>query len=537
MANAADRIVEGLHANGTRQIFCLPGIQNDVFFDALHMHGGIAPIHARHEQGAGYMALGAALATGVPQVSAVVPGPGFLNTTAALATALTTGAPVLALTGQVARGAIGKGLGALHDIPDQLAILRGLTRWAARVEGAGSAGPLVAEAYARLRSPAGGPVGLEVPLDVWAEAADGAPAAAVLPGRLPVADDAGIAAAAALLRGAKAPMIVVGGGAQGASAELKALAEALQAPVMAFRSGQGVVGADHPLSVTLPAGRRLWPEVDVVLGIGTRLQMQLGQWGRDGALKVIHLTADAPELSRSRPDIALHGEAAAGASALLAALSGHRAAERAPAIARVQAEAMEELRTTLPWQMAMLDTIRAVLPDDGVLVDELTQVGYVSRFGFPVRRPRGLVSSGYQGTLGWGFATALGAKAARPDAKVVSISGDGGFMFTASELATAKRHGIAVAAIVFNDHAFGNVRRIQQMQYGGRTIATDLANPDFVALAQAYGLQGVRAEGPDALRAALSEALAANETVLIEVPQPEGLDDPFRYIAGPRLRG
>ncbi|MCC6007604.1 MAG: TPP-binding protein [Rhodobacteraceae bacterium] len=535
MPNAAERIVEGLATNGIETLFCLPGIQNDPFFDALHRHGGIRALHSRHEQGAAYMALGAALATGQPQAYCVVPGPGFLNTTAALATAYSAQAPVLALTGQIPRPAIGKGRGLLHEIPDQMGTLRSLTRWAARIERGEDAGPLVEEAFGRLRSPAGGPVGLEVPLDVWQEAG-GAPAGRG-EGRRPEADAATLDRAAALLDAAERPMIVVGGGAQEASAEVRALAEALQAPVMSFRMGHGVLDARHPLHISLPAGRALWAGTDLVLGIGSRLSMQLGQWGRDEDLRVVHLTADPEEPGRFGPtDVALVADAAEGAAALLARLSRRNRPARSDEIAAAQDRGMAELRERLAPQMRWLDTIRAVLPEDGILVDELTQLGYVSRFGFDVFHPRGFLSSGYQGTLGWGLATALGAKAARPQAKVVSISGDGGFMFTASELATAKRHGIAIVAIVMNDNAFGNVRRIQQTNFEGRTIASDLANPDFVAMARAFGLQATRAETPEALRVALGEALAADETVLIEVPQGE-MPDPFGYIAGGRIRG
>lgn len=535
MPNAAERIVEGLATNGIETLFCLPGIQNDPFFDALYRHGGIRPLHSRHEQGAAYMALGAALATGVPQAYCVVPGPGFLNTTAALATARSAQAPVLALTGQIPRRAIGQGRGLLHEIPDQMGTLSSLTRWAAQVSRAEEAGPLVEEAFSRLSSPAGGPVGLEVPLDVWNEEA-GAPAGRA-EGSRPAIDEAALDRAAALMDAAERPMIVVGGGAQEASAEVRALAEALQAPVMSFRMGHGVLDARHPLHISLPAGRALWAGTDLVIGIGSRLSMQLGQWGRDGDLAVVHLTADPEEPGRfGSVDVPLIADAAEGAAALLARLPQRNRPDRAPEIAAAQAAGMAELRSRLAPQMRWLDAIRDVLPEDGILVDELTQLGYVSRFGFDVFLPRTFLSSGYQGTLGWGLATALGAKAARPGSKVVSISGDGGFMFTATELATAKRHGIAIVAIVMNDSAFGNVRRIQQTEFGGRTIASDLANPDFVAMARSFGLQAERAETPEEMRRVLAQALASDETVVIEAPQGD-MPDPFGYIMGGRIRG
>src|SRR5207253_5978207 len=157
-------------------------------------------------------------------------------------------------------------------------------------------------------------------------------------------------------------------------------------------------------------------------------------------------------------------------------------------------------------QLAYLETIRAELPEDGIFVDEVTQVGFVSRLAFPVYQPRTFLSPGYQDNLGWGFATALGAQDARRDVPVVSISGDGGFMFTANEMATAVRHRIPLTSIVFNDGAFGNVRRIQQDQYGNRLIACDLANPNFVRFAESFGATAERAKNPKELRAALKRA-------------------------------
>ena len=166
----------------------------------------------------------------------------------------------------------------------------------------------------------------------------------------------------------------------------------------------------------------------------------------------------------------------------------------------------------------------------------MTQVGYASRFAFPVYRPRTFLSTGYQGTLGWGYPTALGAKVARPQVPVVSVNGDGGFMFNVQELATAVQHRIAVVAIVFDDGAFGNVRRLQQVQFPGRNIADTLVNPDFVALAQSFGAIGLRATDADGLHRALLQAFAVDRPALIHVPVGS-LPDPFRFLNMKKLRG
>jgi acetolactate synthase-1/2/3 large subunit len=162
--------------------------------------------------------------------------------------------------------------------------------------------------------------------------------------------------------------------------------------------------------------------------------------------------------------------------------------------------------------------LRSALPDEAIVVSEMTQVGYWSHLAFPVYQPRTYITPGYQGTLGFGFPTALGAKVAHPGRPVISINGDGGFGFCLNELSTMGRHDIRAIAIVFSDDAFGNVRRIQQEQFGGRTIASDLLNPDFVKLAEAFGVVGRHADTPAKLRTAVEEAIRADEPTLIAVP-------------------
>jgi acetolactate synthase-1/2/3 large subunit len=204
---------------------------------------------------------------------------------------------------------------------------------------------------------------------------------------------------------------------------------------------------------------------------------------------------------------------------------------------RRQAAWRRRLETALPQQVAFLDALRAELPEDGIYVDEVTQIGFAARLAFPVHKPRTFLSPGYQDNLGWGFATALGAQHARPDVPVVSINGDGGFLFTASELATAMHHRIPLVALVFNDGAFGNVRRIQQEAYGNRLIACDLADPDFVRFAESFGAAAERAKTPKALRTALRRAFRRRDTpTLIEVPVGP-MPNPWRYIFLPRVRG
>ena len=355
--------------------------------------------------------------------------------------------------------------------------------------------------------------------------------------RPPPLDLDAIKAAAKMLAGAKRPIILVGGGAQGASAEVTRLAARVQAPVIGYRTGQGVIDARNPFSHRFPAGHALWKDVDVVIGIGTRLQHML-DWGRDDAMKIIHLDADPSRIGRTcTPDVAIVADAADGVAALLNELErvGDKPADRTDEMLALRAE-MDGKFARLAPQKAWIDAIRAELPEDGIVVEELTQVSYASRLLYPVYKPRTYLSTGYQGTLGWGYPTALGAKAANPDRAVVAVHGDGGFMFGVQEMATAVAHNIGVVALVFNDNAYGNVKRIQQNNYEGRTVVSDLVNPDFVRLAESFGMRGERVTTPEALRPALKAAIKANAPALIEIPVGE-FPDPWSFFFAKKARG
>ncbi len=533
----AEATVEALVAHGVTTLYALPGVHNDHLFDAIvRSNGAMCVLHPRHEQTAGYMALGAALVTGLPQVCAMVPGPGVLNAAAALLTAWGTGAPVLALAGQIPADAIDRGWGHLHELPDQLGLLRHFTKFAARIPGAAEAPGLIAQALQAATSGRARPVALECAIDRWGAGGMAAPVAPLTPLR-PQPDPERIMAAARLLGAARRPIIIAGGGALDAAAALVEVAELLQAPVVTYRRGRGVIPTDHPLAVSLPVGRRLWAQADAVLGVGTRMHFAQANWGTDPELKIVRLDADAEEIVRfRRPDVAIEADAAAGLAALAQALPAHNRA-RAPRedVAAAQAWFAERLARQEP-QMGFLRAIRAALPADGIIVEDVTQVGFVGRLAFPVAAPRRYISPGYQDNLGWGYGTALGAAAALPGRAVVALCGDGGFMYQAAELATAKRHNLPVVAIVFDDGTFGNVKRIQQEQFGNRLVAHDLANPDFVRFAESFGIAAFRARTAAELEAMLGQALALRAPALVHVPVGE-MPSPWDMLVPGRVRG
>ena len=533
----AEAAIEALLQHGIETLYALPGVHNDHLFDAAQRAGDrLRVIHARHEQTAAYMALGAALVTGKPQAFAVVPGPGMLNASAALLTAYGMGAPVIALIGQIASFAIDQGHGHLHEIHDQLGVLRHITRHVARINAPHEAPARIAEAVRFATSGRPGPVALECAIDVWGAEGPVAFPPIVGPSPAPV-DGAAVQRAAAILGKAERPIIVVGGGALDACAEVQAVAEALQAPVTSFRRGRGAVPTTHPLAMSFTEGHARWKTADAVLALGTRLYWQQSVWGVDEALPIVRLDIDPEEINRfRRPACALLGDAATVLRALMAELPAHNhTRDRTAEFAPVRAAFAERLSRLEP-QMGFLRAIRAALPEDGIYVEEVTQVGFASRLAFPVPAPRTFLSPGYQDTLGWGYGTALGAQAAAPGRKVVLATGDGGFMYQAAELATAMHHRLPVVVVVFDDGAFGNVRRIQQERYGNRLIACDLTNPDFVKFAESFGMAAFRADTPDALSAALHQAFALNAPALVHV-KVGAMPSAWDMILLPRVRG
>ena len=536
----AEATVAALIAHGLDTIYALPGVHNDVLFDALFKAADrIRTVHTRHEQGAAYMALGAALATGRTQAYSVVPGPGMLNAAAALLTAYGTNAPVLALVGHIPQAAIGRMHGHLHEVRDQAGILQRLVDFYAHIRTPADASAQVAAAIAAMRTGRPGPAALECAIDAWGT--QGPAPAAITPALAPPAplDEDAIRAAAKRLGGAARPLIVVGGGAQDAAAEVTELSRLLQAPVLAFRRGRGVLDARNPLSVTLPLGHEAWAQADAVLAVGTHLHIPFNQWGIDDDLAIVRVDADPQEPARFKaPAVALVGDARPILRRLIDLIPAYNLSRLSRHDEMVARQAQLRARLTrLGPLLAYVEAIRAALPEDGILVEDVTQMAFAARVAYPAYRPRTYISPGYQDNLGWGFATALGVQHARRDVPVVSICGDGGFMFTANELATAVCHRIPLTTVVFADGAFGNVRRNQEERYGNRLIACDLANPDFMRFAESFGVAGERAKTPQELGAALSRAFKRRDgATLIEVPVGP-LPSPWEFIRLPRVRG
>lgn len=534
-----EAIVSGLVAHGVDTVFGLPGAQVYGLFDAFHQ-AQLKVIGARHEQACGYMAFGYARSSGKPGVFSVVPGPGVLNASAALLTAFGCNEPVLCVTGQVPTSFLGKGRGHLHEMPDQLATLRTYVKWADRIEYPANAPTIVARAFQEMMSGRRGPASVEMPWDIFTQRAETAAAKVLAPLPAPQPDPDAIKKAAALIKASKAPMIFVGSGAIDAGDEILDLAEMIDAPVVAFRSGRGIVSNAHELGLTMAAAYKLWPKTDLMIAIGTRAELPVSgfRWPyQPPGLKSVRIDIDPAEMRRVICDAAVVADAKAATADLAAAVSkaGYsKTAGRRAAVREATVMAQQEIQRIQP-QMAYLNILREVLPANAIVTDELSQVGFASWYGFPVYQPRTFITSGYQGTLGSGFPTALGAKVANPDKPVVAITGDGGFMFGVQELSTAVQFNIGVVTLVFNNNAYGNVRRDQRERFDGRVVASDLVNPDFVKLAESFGVAAARVTSPDHFKAAMEKALAHGGPYLISVEVPRDSEvSPWAFIHPPK---
>lgn len=533
--SGAQALVRQLRSEGVDTIFALPGVQIMAAFDALHeAQNDINLVHVRHEQATTYMADGYAKATGKVGVAMTVPGPGALNASAGLGTAFASSSPVLLVSGQIDSGALGKRQGQLHEVEDQLDVFKPITKWNHRVTRVEEIPEAVHEAFRHMRTGRPRPVELEIPPDTLANLGM---ADIIEPEEYPAAsasvDD--IARAAKMLSEAQRPAIIAGGGSliAGAGAELLRVAEMAQAPIMTTQSSKGVISEANPYHtgtnyVAVGPASQIMPDCDVLLAVGTRLLFREPQ----GKIpRIIHIDADSDEIGKNFPTelgIVADAKVAMGQLAERLKVTGVSKPSRADEIAGYKRATADSVQELAPHQVGIIRSMRQQLDDDAIVIAGVTNIGYWSNVAYEVRQPRSYVTSGYFGTLGYAFPTALGVKVAAPDKQVVALCGDGGFMYSPQEFSTAVRYGINTVAVVFNNSAFGASRWDQTHRYDGRFIGTDLANPDFMKLADSFGAVGIRTNS-DGFGDALGEALKANAPVLLEVEVPVEMP-PFQIV-------
>jgi acetolactate synthase I/II/III large subunit len=514
-----EALVKQLHREGVRVVFGLPGVQLYGAMAALRDEKDVRFVLTRHEQATTYMADGYARAGGGIGVALVVPGPGVLNAGAGLSTAYSCSSPVFLVAGQVPKRYLGRNVGVLHEINEQLDAVTPITKWRKRVLEVGEIPAAVQEAVRQLKTGRPRPVHLEIPPDTLEDEGE---AELLSPVKLErgAAPDAEIERAARLLLGATRPIIYAGGGVHASSAHeaLTAVAEYVQAGVVQSAEGKGAVSDHSDLSL----GAALWPKnplrdyldaADVVFVVGSRCAVAAFQPSQ----KIVQLDVDAEEIGRNHPvSVGLVGDARATLERLLERLRGDAPPRPSRKTERERLrEALAALDTQEP-NHSILASLRAGTPEDAIVVAGMTQIGYYSRPFWPVYRPRTYLTSSYSGNLGFEVPTALGVKVARPDRPVIAITGDGGFMYNSQELSTAVHEKINAVIVLFNDEAYGNVARDLDESWGGSHGAA-VSNPDFMKLADAYGVVGLRAARPTDVGDLVRKAVGLDRPVLIEV--------------------
>ena len=528
--SGGEALVASLVEEGVEVVFGIPGIQLYGIIAALRDHPGIRMITTRHEQAATYMADGYARATGKPGVALVVPGVGIYNAAAGLATAYSRSSPVLLIAGQVPRGAMGRNLGAVHEIADQAGTVRAVTKWQCLAHRPRDLPDAVFEAFRQMRTGRPRPVLIELTPDTGVEREEvrlrkPAPTTRIVPSIDQLRE------AARVIAQSRLPVIFAGGGVSRSDGErtLVELAEATNIPVVTSAGGKGTIPDSHPLSYgscmsprgEIPEMNQLYEvmqSADVVIGIGTRFSLG-NPAGETSTL--VNINVDDFELTRVQGNtIPLHGDARATIEALLPCLVEAGAGDRpSPAEAITAARrliAYYDIRDKEP-QYPILESLQRTIPEDAFIVWDVSQWGFYARTHYQVNHPKTYIDSGYSFNLGYGFPTALGAKVAQPERPVFCMSGDGGFMFNVGELSTAVKYGINVITIIWRNDSYGNVARDLDDFFDG-TYETDLHNPDFVKMAESFGAIGMRAESPLDLERLIPEALGHQAPVVIDVP-------------------
>jgi thiamine pyrophosphate-dependent acetolactate synthase large subunit-like protein len=519
-------VVEALRAEGVRHVFGLPGVHNLAIYDALIRQHDIAHVLSRHEQGSGFMADGYARASGRPGVVVVTTGPGATNVLTPLVESFAGSQPILVLMSDIPAALIGKGLGALHEVPNQIDCFKPVCRWAETIYEGRDIPAAVERAFHLFRTGRPGPIALSLPTDLLVAKSEGR--RETLRSGPPPCDPRLIEDAAKRLRAAKRPLIVAGGGvvAAGASSDLAALARRLGAPVITSVMGRGAIPEADPLWLgVLPNYRSTQAALesaDVIVSVGCHFAHRstkglLLKLDFKPEQTLIHIDIDPSVIGLMHETaVGIVGDARDGLRGLLAALGkAGAAAEWDSAWIRAQRE-VRWPRYTEPTER-LIQILRRALDPGAIVVNDQTGLNYWMEWHFPVLEPRTFLYPIGSATLGYGVPAAIGAKVAQPNRQVLAVLGDGGFMFSVNELATAVKYELGIVFLVLNDQRYGAIKYLQEGIFG-KYGEVDLANPDFPALARAFGAEGARVDGTEELPKALERALGHRGPTLLELP-------------------
>jgi thiamine pyrophosphate-dependent acetolactate synthase large subunit-like protein len=516
--------IELLERHGVDTVFGIPGVHTLEFYRGL-TGTAIRHVGVRHEQGAGFMADGYARASGRPGVCLLITGPGVTNAATPMGQAFSDSVPMLVLSSVNASGDLGQGRGRLHELTSQQAAMAPLTAFSRTVRSPDELATAMDDAFAVFTTARPRPVHLEIPLDVLIQAA--VPSTAdTAASRPPAPDPDMIASAAAMLGAAARPLRIAGGGCVDCSEAVLRLAERLGAAVALTVAAKGVVPDEHPLglgaTLSLPATQGFVARADVVLAVGTELA-ETDWWVDSPALpgRLLRIDIDAAALVRDRqPDLAITGDAGDALRALLNALEGSAAPTQGieSEIAALKTESRSALTPLQRKHAKVLDALRAALPEDGIVATDMTQIAYTANHYFSSRRPRCWFHPLGYGTLGYALPAAIGAQIVAPGRAVVALAGDAGLLFTVQELATAVEQRLPIAVLLWNNDALGQIAG-DMRERGIEQVGVHPRNPDYLALARAFGCDAVRPDGLAALTGALAKAFAASGPTLIEVRQ------------------
>ena len=522
-------IAASLKAEGIEHVFGIVGTHNCPLYDGAYEDDALNMVTVRHEQGAALMATGYARASGKIAACFVVPGPGLTNALTGMGMAYAESAPMLVFGGQNALPQLEREGGHFHELRDSLQVAGSVSGYAVRASAAAELPAVVSEAMRAMRTQRPRPAYIEVPLDVQNAQVDiDLPASTqAVP---PAADPDLVLRAADALRSARRPFIYAGGGADSPAAApaLARVAELLGAPVVTSMFGRGAISDRHPLALGDGWGRfdlydELLQQADMALVVGSRIDIVSDvNAGARFPNRIVQIDIDPLIVGQRRAvEVGLVADAARALDALAGALEAGGSIQSWFDVDGFRESRRRRLLQQAGPVLPLVESLRAALPEDAIVVDDLTLVGYWMPLLLETYQPRTLLHPGTFGTLGYSLPAAIGAKLACPGQAVVSVSGDGGFMFTAQELATARALNLDLIALVFNDNAFGAIRKYQDRMFGGRHIGSDLANPDFVKLGEAFGVNSERV-APEQLGQAVARANEAGGTWLIEVPFAPG---------------
>jgi acetolactate synthase-1/2/3 large subunit len=525
MKNGADVLVDGLVRWGVHDLFGMPGSHSTAIYDALSRAGSIRTTLIRNEQAGAFAADGYARVTGRPGLLCTTAGPGATNALTGVAECWADSVPMLLLAGQVNSEALHHECGNYHEI-DLEAIFRPVTLWCGTVRRHEEIPRLLGRAFQAMTWGRPRPAALFLPQDFMRSACTSeivAPAFGAPP--RPTVPAAEIARAAETLAGAERPIILAGGGAlwSGAGGLVEALARRLNAPVVTTLNGKGLIDERNPISlghVRSSRGRYVLPHADVMLAIGCRFTEVMTDWRRLQFPKtLIQIDLDPEQIGMNHPvAVGIVADAKAALEAIISAVSPDRERDG-------WGKLWDEARAARPAKPEwMIDTLRVALPSEVPVFTDACEIGYRMQADWTSHGPRRFFYPSNYISLGWAYPAAIGAAVASKGTPVVSVSGDGGFLMTAQEIATASRYHLRVIALVHNDLTYGAIKNIQKHAYGQRYLDVELNNPDFLQLAAAYGVVGSRVKGPEELASALRAALDRDGPSLIEVP------DDWRFL-------